>query len=104
MAVRYLGNEDGLVEIGAPHRYKVGDLVFWATSSAAGEYTFIGYPQGDKTGADLMLAMASVGGEHVFPVDARQCAPTGFTDQRLGLKYRRRYLQRFPGSLEGSTA
>jgi hypothetical protein len=37
MAVRYLGNEDGLVEIGAPHRYEVGDTVFWATPSGTGE-------------------------------------------------------------------
>jgi hypothetical protein len=40
---RFVGNEkDGLVEIGAKHAYKVGDRVFWATASTAGQGLFIG--------------------------------------------------------------
>jgi hypothetical protein len=29
-----------------PSRYQVGDIVFWATASAAGECTVIGHPKG----------------------------------------------------------
>jgi hypothetical protein len=27
--------------------YQVGDIVFWATASAAGEYAVIGHPKGN---------------------------------------------------------
>jgi len=53
---------------------QVGDVVFWATASTAGEYTFIGHPNGDRTGKVLVLAMAAEVG---FEVDADECSPTG---------------------------
>jgi hypothetical protein len=73
VAARYVGNEkDGFVEIGVPHSYKIGDVVFWATASGAGEYTFIGHPKSDKAGKVLVLAL---GAEIGFGVDAHECAP-----------------------------
>jgi hypothetical protein len=57
--------------------YKVGDIVFWATTSAAGEYTVIGHPKGDKAGKVSVLAMAADIG---FEVDADKCAPTGHSN------------------------
>jgi hypothetical protein len=100
MAVRYLGNEkDGFVEVGVPHDYNIGDVVFWATASGAGEYTFIGHPRGDKAGKLLVLA---IGGEVGFAVDATECAPTGRNDPRRGREYRLRYFRNHPRGLEGN--
>jgi hypothetical protein len=44
------------------------------TPTTAGEYTFIGYPRGDKAGKVLVLAHS---GEVGRQIDADQCAPTG---------------------------
>ena len=62
----------------ADHHYTVGDVVFWSTASAAGEYTFIGHPKGDKAGSVLALAHSAEVG---FEVDADECSPTGRSDQ-----------------------
>lgn len=100
MAVRYFGNEeDGLVEIGAPHSYAIGDVVFWATPSGSGEYTFIGHPKGDKAGKILVLAL---GAELGFAVDASECAPTGRSNPQRGREYRQRYFRNHPRGLEGN--
>lgn len=100
MSIKHLGNGDKLIEIGIPHRYKVGDLVFWSTPSAAGEYTFIGHPKGDKAGRYLVLVIGSLGKEDTFAVEARQCAPASGRDPKLGRAFRRRYLQKNPTGLE----
>jgi hypothetical protein len=73
--------------------FKVGDIVFWVTASAAGEYTVIGHPKGQRH----VLVFAG-GGE----VDAEDCRPTGRRDPEGARKYRVRYLQEFPGMLEGN--
>ena len=52
--------------------YKVGDIVFWATTSAAGEYTVIGHPNGDKAGKVLVQAHS---GEISVEIDADECSP-----------------------------
>ena len=79
--------------------YAIGDLVFWATASTAGEYTFIGYPKGDKGGKTLVLAIAADVG---FPVDADECAPTGHSNPQRGREYRQRYFRNHPRGLEGN--
>jgi hypothetical protein len=48
--------------------YRIGDIVFWATASAAGEYTVIGHPKGEPN-----VLVFEGGGE----VDAEDCQPTG---------------------------
>ncbi len=78
MTVRYLGNENGLVKIGASHRYTVGDIVFWATASAAGEYAVIGHPKGKPH-----VLVFENGGE----VDAELCQLTGRRDPEGVRKY-----------------
>jgi len=100
MTIKYLKAGDDLLEIGVPHRYKIGDVVFWSTASAAGDYTFIGHPKGDKTGRYLVLVIGSIGKEDAFAVEARQCAPAGGRDPKLGRAFRRRYLQKNPSGLE----
>jgi hypothetical protein len=54
--------------------HQVGDTVFWATVSTAGEVTFIGRPKGDKKGKVLVLANSAMTGEEF---DADKCSPTG---------------------------
>jgi hypothetical protein len=71
--------------------YKVGDIVFWATASAAGEYTVIGHPKGKPA-----VLVFEGGGE----VDAELRQPTGRRAPERARKYRSRYLQEFPGKLE----
>jgi hypothetical protein len=73
--------------------YKVGDIIFWATASDAGEYTVIGHPKGK-----LHVLVFEGGGE----VDAELCQPTGRRAPVRAQKYRRRYLEEFPGQLEDS--
>ena len=75
------------------HDYSVGDIVFWATASAAGEYTVIGHPKGKPH-----VLVFEGGGE----VDAELCKPTGRRAPVRADKYRRRYLEEFPGKLDGS--
>jgi hypothetical protein len=70
--------------------YKVGDIVFWAAASAAGEYTVIGHPKGK-----LHVLVFENGGE----VDAELCQPTSRRAPVRAQKYRRRYLEEFPGKL-----
>jgi len=54
----YLDNErDGFMEIGAPHHDKVGDVVFSARISGAGEYIFIDHP---RTRSDSAIQRTSV--------------------------------------------
>jgi hypothetical protein len=74
--------------------FKVGDIVFWATASAAGEYTVIGHSKGKPR-----VLVFEGGGE----VDAEDCQPTGRRAPVRADKYRRRYLEEFTGTLEGST-
>jgi len=52
--------------------HKDGDIVFWATTSAAGEYTVIGHPNGDKAGKVLVQAHS---GEISVEIDADECSP-----------------------------
>jgi hypothetical protein len=73
--------------------YKVGDIVFWATASAAGEYTVIGHPKGKP-----QVLIFEGGGE----VDADLCQRTGQRAPVRAQKFRRRYLEEFPGKLEGT--
>lgn len=73
--------------------YKVGDIVFWTTASAAGEYTVIGHLKGKPH----VLVFDNFG-----EVDAELCQPTGRSAPSLARKYRLRYLQEFPGKLEGN--
>ena len=54
-----------LVEIGAPHNYKIGDVVFF----------------GDKGGKILVLAHS---GEVGHQVDADECSPTGRNNPQRG--------------------
>ena len=79
--------------------YSVGDVVFWSTASAAGAYTFIGHPKGDKAGKILVLAHS---GEVSCQVDADECSPTGRNDPQRGREYRQRYFRNHPGGLEGN--
>jgi hypothetical protein len=72
--------------------FKVGDIVFWATPTTAGEYTIIGHPKDQPH----VLVFAG-GGE----VDADLCQPTGRRDPEGARKYRMRYINQFPGKLEG---
>ena len=73
--------------------YKVGDIVFWATNTAAGEYVVIGHPKGQPD----ILVFDSFG-----EVPAELCQPTGRRAPVRAQEYRRRYLEEFPGNLEGS--
>jgi hypothetical protein len=77
----------------AKNDYSVGDFIFWATASAAGEYTVIGHPKGKPH-----VLVFEGGGE----VDAELCQPTGRRAPVRAQKYRRRYLEEFPGQLEDS--
>jgi hypothetical protein len=43
--------------------HQVGDTVFWATVSTAGEFTFIGHPKGDKKRKVLVLTNSAMTGE-----------------------------------------
>ena len=79
--------------------YNIGDVVFWGTPTAAGEYTFIGNPKGDKAGKVLMLAHS---GEVGFEVDADECSPTGTSNPQRGREYRHRYFRNHPRGLEGN--
>lgn len=72
--------------------YKVGDIVFWATARAAGKYTVIGHPKGKSH------VLVFAGGGKV-EVEDRQ--PTGGRESRGPRRSRMRYLNEFPGSLEG---
>jgi hypothetical protein len=74
-------------------QYKVGDIAFWATASAAGEYTVIGHPEGKQH----VLVFAG-GGE----VDAELFQPTGRSAPQHARQYRMCYLKEHPGELEGS--
>lgn len=67
--------------------------MFWATASAAGEYTVIGHPKGKPR-----VLVFEGGGK----IDAELCQPTGRRAPVRADKYRRRYLEEFPGTLEGS--
>jgi hypothetical protein len=78
--------------------YHIGDVVFWATASTAGEYTFIGHPKGDKAGKVLMLALSG----QWFEVDADECSPTGRSNPQRGRDYRLRYFRNHPRGLEGN--
>ena len=79
--------------------YQIGDTVFWATSSTAGEYTFIGHLKGDKAGKVLVLAMAAEVG---FEVDADECSATGRSNPQRGREYRQRFFRNYPRGLEGN--
>ena len=79
--------------------YSIGDVVFWATPTTAGEYTFIGHPKGDKAGEVLVLAMAA---EIGFEADADECSPTDHSNPQRGREYRLRYFRNHPGGLEGN--
>jgi hypothetical protein len=79
--------------------YSVGDGVFWATATTAGEWTFIGHPRGDKAGKVLVLARAAEVG---FEVDADECSPAGWNDPQRGREYRQRYFRNHPRGLEGN--
>ena len=72
---------------------KVGDIVLWATASAAGEQTVTGHAKGKHV-------LVFEGGTEV---DAELCEPTGLRAPVRAQKYRRRYLEELPGKLEGST-
>ena len=78
--------------------YQVGDTVFWATPTTAGEYTFIGHPKSDKAGKVLVLAL---GAEVGFEVNADECSPTGRSNPQRGREYRLRYFRNHPGGLVG---
>ena len=79
--------------------YQVGDVVFWGTPTTAGEYTFIGYPRGDKTGKVLVLAHSGEVGQEI---DADECTPIGRSNPQRGREYRQRYFRHYPRGLEGN--
>jgi hypothetical protein len=79
--------------------YGVGDVVFWGRPTTAGEYTFIGYPRGDKTGKVLVLARSGEVGQEI---DADECSPTGRSNPQRGREYRQRYFRNHPRGLEGN--
>ena len=91
--------DEGQSAVSARHDYSVGDVVFWGTSTTAGEYTFIGHPKGDKAGKVLVLAL---GAEIGFDVDADECRPTGISNPQRGREYRQQYLRNHLGGLEGN--
>ena len=64
-------------QVQAPATYSIGDDVFWATASAAGEWTFVGHPRGDNAGKVLVLASSP---EIGFEIDADQCSPAGWLE------------------------
>ena len=68
----------------------MGDTVFWATASTAGEWTFIGHPKGDKGVRVLVLAHSAEVG---VDIDADECSPTGRSNQQRGCEYRQRYFR-----------
>ena len=84
--------ETGQSAASSKHDYSVGDIVFWATASAAGEYTVIGHPKGQP---DVLVFAAG------READAEDCQPTGRRDPE-GARKRLRYLQEFPGKLQGN--
>ena len=81
------------------HDYSIGDGVFWATGTTAGEWTFIGHPKGDKAGKILVLARS---GEIGIEVDADKCSRAAWTNPDRGQFYRLRYFRNHPDGLEGN--
>jgi hypothetical protein len=79
--------------------YQVGDTVFWATASTAGEFCFIGHPRDDKAGKVLVLADSA---EIKMEIDADECAPTGRSNPQRGREYRQRYFRTHPRGLDGN--
>ncbi len=77
--------------------FKVGDIVFWATASAAGEYTVIGHPKWESPRVLVFEGGGEVDAEDLPPRPAG-CAPVR-SDKSPGGGY----LEEFPGKLEGST-
>lgn len=92
---RYVGNEGGLMKIGAKHRYKIGDMVFVSLGNhtGAGEGMFIGRLKDSPE--DLVL----VSGKQMVETWEGYCAPTGGGYPADGQSWRREYLRRNPGSL-----
>jgi hypothetical protein len=91
--------EKGQSAASPAHDYTIGDVVFWGTPTAAGEYVCIGHPKGDNTGKVLVLAHSGEVGQEV---DADECSPTGRSDPQRGREYRQRYFRNHPGGLEGN--
>ena len=93
LADRYLGDGKTFVKIGAPHAYRVGDLVFWATASTAGEGMFIGRL---KASPDVLVLI--VGKIAVETLEA-ECAPAGRGFPAEGASWRHAYLKALPNAL-----
>ena len=91
---RFIGNEkDGFTQIGAPRAYKVGDRVFWATASTAGEGMFVGRLKASPNVLELIV------GKQAVETLETECAPAGGGVPAEGASWRRAYLKERPGSL-----
>ena len=93
MTVRYIGDGRHFAEIGAPHAYRPGDLVFIRMGESAGEGMFIGRLRSDPD--VLVLATGALFVEH----DAAHCVRTGHGRPAEGKSWRGAYMKRHPGVL-----
>jgi len=96
MPLRYLGNEEnGIVEIGAHHKYEVGDVIFYSVGNdtVAGEVMFLGRL---KESPDIL---AVVDGKQLYEIADDYSSPTGRAFPAEGQGWRREYLKQKPGSL-----
>jgi hypothetical protein len=95
MTDRYLGDGRRLALLGAPHRFKVGDLVFFSASNhtVAGEGMFIGRLKADP---EILVVQIGSGAAEILETD---CAPSGRSFPAEGSSWRRGYLKDQPGAL-----
>lgn len=93
MAIRFVGNEDGLTEIGAPHRYKVGDMVFARMGESGADGMFIGRM---KAAPGVLVLIV---GKSAIEALESECAPTGGGFPAEGASWRRTYQKAKPGAL-----
>jgi len=95
MADRYIGDGHSFRKIGAPHTYKVGDMVFYSCSNhtVAGEGMFIGRL---KAAPDILILII---GATAVETEAEHCAPIGSGFPADGQSRRRAYVKQRPGTL-----
>lgn len=95
MADRYLGDGESLVKIGAPHKYKVGDVIFYSVGNhtGAGEVMFLGRLKASPEN------LAVVDGKQMYEIWEGYCTPAGRSFPAEGASWRRAYLKSKPGAL-----
>jgi hypothetical protein len=85
--------EGGQSAASTQHEYRVGDIVFWATPTVAGEYLVIGYLKDEP---DVLVF------DNEGEVPAKDCQPTDMRNPQRGREYRQKYLRKYPGRLVGN--